>query len=104
MSEIVVDFDTCNIREHEYELGNKPSCSSGTPVTLGWNFIAIGAFPFKEFKMNRSKLCDELDKSVHGRRGSSVENTVLTRIAQEKLLMGHAFPHKEIAEAMRNNI
>eukprot|EP00592_Proboscia_alata_P026635 CAMPEP_0194445500 /NCGR_PEP_ID=MMETSP0176-20130528/127901_1 /TAXON_ID=216777 /ORGANISM="Proboscia alata, Strain PI-D3" /LENGTH=557 /DNA_ID=CAMNT_0039272075 /DNA_START=39 /DNA_END=1713 /DNA_ORIENTATION=+ len=104
ISETAVDFDTCHIREYERELGDNPSCSSGAPVSLGWNFVEIGVFPFEEFEMSRSKKCDDMDKSVHGKRRASIAHTVLTRTAREKLLMDHGFSRKEIAEATRINI
>ena len=100
----MVNFDTYHIREHKCELGDKPSCSSEAPVPLGSNFVKIGVFPFKEFEMSRSKLCDDMDKSVHGRRRASVAHIVLTRTIREKLLMDHSFSCKEIAEAMRINV
>lgn len=104
ISETAVDFDTCHIREYERELGDNPSCSSGAPISLGWNFVEIGVFPFDEFEKSRDKNCDDMDKSVHGKRRTVIADTVLSRTEREKLLMDHGFSRKEIAEATKINV
>eukprot|EP00592_Proboscia_alata_P017010 CAMPEP_0194396954 /NCGR_PEP_ID=MMETSP0174-20130528/125275_1 /TAXON_ID=216777 /ORGANISM="Proboscia alata, Strain PI-D3" /LENGTH=340 /DNA_ID=CAMNT_0039193077 /DNA_START=387 /DNA_END=1410 /DNA_ORIENTATION=+ len=133
ISETAVDFDTCHIREYERELGDNPSCSSGAPVSLGWNFVEIGVFPFDEFEKSRDKNCDDMDKSVHGKRRAAIADTLLSRTEREKLLndmdksvhgkrraaiadtllsrterekllMDHGFTRGEIAQATKINV
>ena len=45
-----VSFDQVDIREYYIELGNNPSCSTGPPLTIGWDFDCVGSINLDEFE------------------------------------------------------
>merc|ERR1712151_632290 len=45
-----VSFDHVDIREYFIELGDNPSCSSGPPFTIGWEFDVVGSVNLEQFE------------------------------------------------------
>ena len=49
-----VKFGTIKIRKHSVTLGDNPSCRSGPPVTLGWDFIEDSSIALSEYEDKRA--------------------------------------------------
>lgn len=87
-----LQFDKINIREYSRTVGDNPSCSSGPPISISWEYINIGDVNL-----------DEYEKMRPPRR---VQNEmILPRTAREDLLRYEwNASRKEIIESVRRNV
>ncbi|GKY93392.1 hypothetical protein MPSEU_000306800 [Mayamaea pseudoterrestris] len=48
-----VRFDRIHVREYERVVGDNPSCSSGPPISIGWNFLPAQDYAIDEYETRR---------------------------------------------------
>jgi len=84
-----VRFYAVEIREYDRTVGDHPSCSSGPPISIGWNYR-------ESLKVNVNKY-----ESIRGTRRVQGEMT-LSRRERERLLDEWGFPSHIIAEGVRS--
>jgi len=85
-------FDKINIREYSRTVGDNPSCSSGPPVSISWEYNIIGDVNLDEYEKMRPprRLQNEM---------------ILPRTAREDLLRYEwNTSRKEIIESVRRNV
>lgn len=49
-----VAFDKIGIREHRVTLGDNPSCSYGTPISLDWDYIDFEELSLEDYELHKS--------------------------------------------------
>ncbi|CAB9499836.1 expressed unknown protein [Seminavis robusta] len=84
----LIQFSVVEIREFERVVGDNPSCSSGVPVSIGWNHG-------KTFKMD----LEDFEKARPPRR--SQMDLVLTRGERHRLLVEWGASGQDVIEAIR---
>ena len=84
-----VSFDHVDIREYFVELGDNPSCSSGPPLTIGWEFDFLGSVDLEEFEECRPP-----------RRFA--RQMVIPNDERENMLEQGGYSHSEIVDAVKN--
>eukprot|EP00814_Leptocylindrus_danicus_P018274 CAMPEP_0116013702 /NCGR_PEP_ID=MMETSP0321-20121206/5872_1 /TAXON_ID=163516 /ORGANISM="Leptocylindrus danicus var. danicus, Strain B650" /LENGTH=166 /DNA_ID=CAMNT_0003483279 /DNA_START=376 /DNA_END=876 /DNA_ORIENTATION=+ len=88
-----VSFSTVQVRVHEFDLGDNPSCSSGPPLTLTWKY-------FLEF----SSCIDKFEK---GRElvgtGRKREEMVMSRYFREEIVRNRGYSRIEMNKVSIEN-
>ena len=125
-----VRFGDLEIRVYERILGDNPSCSSGPPIGIGWNFYSFttpSAAPSNAGSSFR-ELSDNEDEDTQGGGGGADRSTrtelvvslekyertrgprceshdlVLPRQTREELLVEAGYTRGQMAEAVRQNL
>jgi hypothetical protein len=121
-----VRFGDLEIRVYERILGDNPSCSSGPPVGIGWNFYSFTAPPsgapsangesFRDLsdpeddsqdagRNTRTELVVSLEK-YERTRGPRCEahDLVLARQMREELLVEAGYTRGQMADAVRQSL
>eukprot|EP00978_Attheya_sp_CCMP212_P031249 scaffold117482_cov46-Attheya_sp.AAC.2 len=85
-------FSLVEIREYPRILGDNPSCRSGPPISLGWDYdkAVVVKVPIREF--------DEIPRQ----NGNS--RFLLSRREREGILLGVGYTHWQIAQNVRQMI
>jgi hypothetical protein len=85
-----VHFKLVQIRFYEQVIGDNPSCSSGAPISLGWNYVPEFTLPLDHFEIARGPMRrHELD-------------LILTRRQRKSLLMEElGYSYTDIVESIR---
>lgn len=50
-----VVFDLVIIRQYERTVGDNPSCSSGCPISLGWQYLTAEVYPIDHYELTKPK-------------------------------------------------
>jgi hypothetical protein len=82
-----VTFDTVEIIELPFTLGDNPSVSHGAPLTTEWNAQQRTILNLEAYEVDRS----------HSRRPAV--DLVVSRVTREALLLRHGFSQGEISDA-----
>eukprot|EP00978_Attheya_sp_CCMP212_P043973 scaffold296224_cov51-Attheya_sp.AAC.2 len=91
----VIRFSLVEIREFPRILGDNPSCRSGPPITIGWDYdkAAIVKIPIREF--------DEISRKNKKKGGFRL---VLSRHEREEILFRGGYTQSQIAQNVRQMI
>jgi hypothetical protein len=91
--EPAVGFTTIEIRQYERILGDNPSCSSGPPVTIDWEYDKnkTAVHLIDEYEFRRNKCRDDTEM-------------ILTRAERERILIDLGYSRRKIAVAVRENV
>ena len=84
----VVQFTTLTIHEHPIIVGDNPSVSYGTPITIDWKSVSSSEYTIEDFEQIRSKEECWL-------RHSTKEELKIGPARREKLLLNLGFPRSE---------
>jgi hypothetical protein len=87
-----IKFDKIVIREYSRTIGDNPSCSCGPPVSISWEYNAVGAVDLDEFESTRPP------------RRSHFEMVLPRKVRQDMLKRDWDVTQRQIAEAVRNNV
>ena len=68
-----VSFSTVDVREYDICLGDNPSCSTGVPISINWQFFFRDSIKVHEYELNRS----------HRAKGKEL---VMTKDERERIL------------------
>ncbi|KAL3933965.1 MAG: hypothetical protein SGBAC_010176 [Bacillariaceae sp.] len=87
-----ITFGTIGIREYARTLGDNPSCSSGPPVSISWEYKALKDTTVESFEESRPS------------RRSQMEMVLPRKLRSEMLKKEWAVTQRQIAEAVRRNV
>lgn len=98
-----VSFSTVEVRQYERVLGDNPSCSSGPPISIGWNYDEA-----KTVVTTVDDHDDSLSISLNGEESiGKIEarmKMVVQRHEREDMLENLGYSRSEIASAIRENV
>jgi hypothetical protein len=88
-----VSFHMIGIREHRITMGDNPSCSYGTPISLDWDYIDFEGLTLDDY---------ELHRFVSGRgRPRTLRQLYLNHYQRINLLQQEGFTPEQIKEVKR---
>jgi hypothetical protein len=87
-----IRWDCVQIREYARCLGDNPSCSSGPPVSIGWDYSDNTVVSLDKYEENRPP------------RRTNGQMLLPRSVRQEMLLKEWEVPRSQIASAVRTNI
>lgn len=87
-----IKFGTVGIREYGRTLGDNPSCSSGPPVSISWDYNVLGEMEVEEYEETRPA------------RRSQMEMVLPRKLRFDMLRHEWNVSQKHIAEAVRRNV
>lgn len=85
-------FASVEIREYSRTVGDNPSCSSGPPVSISWDYNIVGEISLDDYEDTRPP------------RRSHFEMVLPRKVRQDMLKREWDISQKEIAEAVRRNV
>jgi len=85
-------FASVEIREYSRTVGDNPSCSSGPPVSISWEYNVVGEISLDDYEDTRPP------------RRSHFEMVLPRKVRQDMLKREWDISQKEIAEAVRRNV
>ncbi|KAG7352852.1 hypothetical protein IV203_008900 [Nitzschia inconspicua] len=85
-------FKNVVIREYARTVGDNPSCSSGPPVSISWEYTEIGELGVEEYESTRPA------------RRSHFEMVLPRKVRQDMLKREWNITQREIAESVRRNV
>lgn len=86
-----VKFTTLRVREYDIILGDNPACTSGPPISIGWDYTEHPPLKVDSFE------------SIRQRRTNLKRDLLLSREKREKILKRLGVSEAEIADAVRRN-
>jgi hypothetical protein len=89
---VSVSFDKVSIRFYNRAIASNPSCSSGPPIGLGWEYEEERHYRLDTFERHR----------IDNRR--CLGQLLLSRSCRAKLLMDWGYSQKDIVNAVRHTI
>lgn len=87
-----ISFKSVGIREYARTVGDNPSCSSGPPVSISWEYRALEEISLDEYEQNRPP------------RRSHFEMVLPRKIRHNMLRQEWDVTQREIAESVRRNV
>mmetsp|Transcript_41121 Transcript_41121/g.99090 ORF Transcript_41121/g.99090 Transcript_41121/m.99090 type:complete len:288 (+) Transcript_41121:111-974(+) len=87
-----ITFGNIGIREYGRTLGDNPSCSSGPPVSISWEYKPLREVPVETYEESRPS------------RRSQMEMVLPRKLRSEMLKKDWAITQRQIAEAVRRNV
>jgi hypothetical protein len=87
-----ISFDKVSVRIYERILSANPSCTSGPPVGIGWNYAPEKHYLLDAFELHRM-----------GNRRSKAK-LLLTRSVRESMLLELGYKQQDLAQAVRITI
>lgn len=87
-----LQFDKIEIREYARTIGDNPSCSSGPPVSISWEYTPVGKISLDEYEETRPP------------RRSHFEMVLPRKVRHDMLRREWDVPNKYVAEAVRRNV
>lgn len=87
-----ISFDKVSVRMYERILSANPSCTSGPPVGIGWNYAPEKHYLLDAFELHRM-----------GNRRSKAK-LLLTRSVRESMLLELGYKQQDLAQAVRITI
>eukprot|EP00429_Kryptoperidinium_foliaceum_P062646 CAMPEP_0176078936 /NCGR_PEP_ID=MMETSP0120_2-20121206/39478_1 /TAXON_ID=160619 /ORGANISM="Kryptoperidinium foliaceum, Strain CCMP 1326" /LENGTH=207 /DNA_ID=CAMNT_0017412689 /DNA_START=250 /DNA_END=873 /DNA_ORIENTATION=- len=87
-----IKFSHVGIREYARTVGDNPSCSSGPPVSISWDYNALEEISLEEYESTRPP------------RRSHFEMVLPRKIRQNMLRFEWEVTQSQIAESVRRNV
>jgi len=87
-----IKFHNIEIREYARTLGDNPSCSSGPPVSISWDYKALKAMTIDDYEETRPA------------RRTQMEMVLPRKLRSEMLKRDWQITQRQIAEAVRRNV
>eukprot|EP00980_Cylindrotheca_fusiformis_P007267 scaffold1525_cov142-Cylindrotheca_fusiformis.AAC.67 len=87
-----IKFGKIGIREYARTLGDNPSCSSGPPVSISWEYNFMGELTIQEYEDTRPN------------RRSQMEMVLPRKVRLDMLKKDCNVTQRQIAEAVRRNV
>ncbi|CAJ1946309.1 unnamed protein product [Cylindrotheca closterium] len=87
-----ITFGNIGVREYSRTLGDNPSCSSGPPVSISWDYKPLREMSVEAYEESRPS------------RRSQMEMVLPRKLRSEMLKKDWAISQRQIAEAVRRNV
>jgi len=89
---LTLDFDKVNIREYSRTVGDNPSCSSGPPISISWEYNIVGDINLNDYERTRPP------------RRVQKQMAIPRRVREDMLRYEWNASRQEITESIRRNV